>query len=110
MAVNMVTNGIWLWVKILIFKRVKQMSCPNFSTDNVNILKVPSYTAYEKILKLYFYEGGIHIMTETTGGGLFGGLFGGKGIFANEAFFETLLMIIIIIWLLRWLFGFNYGY
>lgn len=28
--------------------------------------------------------------------------------FFNECFFETLLMLIIIYWLLRWLFGFNY--
>jgi len=34
----------------------------------------------------------------------------GGTIFFSEAFFETLLMIIIIIWLLRWLFGFNNFY
>lgn len=26
----------------------------------------------------------------------------------NNLFFETLLMVIIIIWLLRWLFGFGF--
>jgi len=30
-------------------------------------------------------------------------------IFFNEQFFETLFLVIIIIWLLKWLFGFN-GY
>jgi len=33
----------------------------------------------------------------------------GSGVLFNNYFFETLLMIIIIIWLLRWLFGFGYG-
>jgi len=33
-----------------------------------------------------------------------------NGLFINENFFETLLMVIIIIWLLRWIFGFNYLY
>lgn len=32
-------------------------------------------------------------------------------LYCNEQFFETILMIIIIYWLLRWLFGFNFfGY
>jgi len=36
--------------------------------------------------------------------------YGGGTIFFSEQFFETLLMVIIIIWLLRWLFGFNNFY
>jgi hypothetical protein len=38
------------------------------------------------------------------GGGLFGGV-----CFGNSCFFETLLMVIIIYWLLRWLFGWGYN-
>lgn len=37
------------------------------------------------------------------------GKFGFDGVLSNNFFFETLLMIIIIIWLLRWLFGFGFG-
>jgi len=33
---------------------------------------------------------------------------GYNGVLFNNFFFETLLMIIIIYWLLRWLFGFGY--
>ncbi|MFZ5942986.1 MAG: hypothetical protein ACOYVD_02675 [Bacillota bacterium] len=52
-------------------------------------------------------EGGIIVAEKTAGYGLFGGC---GNVFFNQAFFETLLMIIIIMWLLRWLFGFGYGY
>lgn len=41
--------------------------------------------------------------------GQYGGLFGGS-CFGNSCFFETLLMVIIIYWLLRWLFGFGGNY
>jgi len=39
-----------------------------------------------------------------------GGKYGSYGIINNNwYFFETILMIIIIYWLLRWLFGIGFG-